>query len=102
MLIDSGSASASEILAGALKESHGALLLGTTSFGKGTVQETFELQTGGLVKFTTKKWLTPLGNWVNDVGIDPDKEILLSETYLSNPIDENDTQLQAAINELVK
>lgn len=75
VLIDSGSASSSEILAGALSESAGAKLVGLTTFGKGTVQTVNPLQDGSSAKFTTGKWLTPNGNWVNDGGIQPDVEV---------------------------
>lgn len=75
VLIDSGSASASEILAGALSESAGAKLVGITTFGKGTVQTVNSLEDGSTAKFTTGKWLTPDGNWANDGGIKPDVEV---------------------------
>lgn len=75
VLIDNGSASASEILAGALSESAGAKLVGLTSFGKGTVQNVNSLDDGSSAKFTTGKWLTPNGNWVNEGGIKPDVEV---------------------------
>lgn len=75
VLIDNGSASASEILAGALKESAGAKLVGLTSFGKGTVQTVSEMQDGSSLKYTTGKWLTPKGNWINEKGIKPDVEV---------------------------
>ncbi len=75
VLIDEGSASASEILAGALKESVGAKLIGLTSFGKGTMQEVLYMEDGANLKFTTGKWLTPDGNWINEKGIKPDVEV---------------------------
>lgn len=75
VLIDNGSASASEILAGALKESAGAKLVGITTFGKGTVQTVSELPDGSNLKYTTGKWLTPEGNWINEKGIQPDEEV---------------------------
>ncbi len=74
VLIDGASASASEILAAALKESYGAVLVGTKSYGKGTVQETSDLSSGAMVKFTTGYWLTPKGNNINGVGLTPDIE----------------------------
>ena len=74
VLIDGASASASEILAAALKESYGATLIGSKSYGKGTVQETSDLSTGAMVKYTTGYWLTPKGNNINGVGITPDIE----------------------------
>ncbi|AJY74487.1 S41 family peptidase [Paenibacillus beijingensis] len=73
VLINKGSASASEILAGALKESAGAVVVGETSYGKGTVQISYDNGLGGdLVKMTVAKWLTPDGNWVHEKGIKPD------------------------------
>lgn len=75
VLIDNGSASASEILAGALQESAGAKLVGLTSFGKGTVQTVNTLPDGSNLKYTTGKWLTPNGNWINEKGIKPDEVV---------------------------
>lgn len=75
LLIDEGSASASEILAGALKESAGIPLVGLKSFGKGTVQTANDLPDGSNLKFTTAKWLTPKGNWIHEKGITPDYEV---------------------------
>lgn len=75
VLIDHGSASASEILAGALKESAGATLVGLSSFGKGTVQTVKKLPDGSNLKYTTAKWLTPNGNWIHEKGIKPDIEM---------------------------
>ncbi len=75
VLINGASASASEILAAALKESYGATLVGTTTYGKGTVQTTHTLSSGSQIKYTIQKWLTPNGNWVNEKGIDPDIEV---------------------------
>lgn len=70
-----GSASASEILAAALKESYGATLVGIKSYGKGSIQETETLSSGAMIKYTTAYWLTPNGNEVNEIGITPDIEI---------------------------
>jgi carboxyl-terminal processing protease len=77
VLINNGSASASEILAGALKESYGAKLVGEKSYGKGTVQITFEKEMGdgSNIKMTVFKWLTPAGNWIHKKGIEPDIKI---------------------------
>lgn len=96
ILMNSASASASEILAAALKESYGATLLGTRSYGKGTVQETEELSSGGMIKYTTAYWLTPNGNKINGVGINPDIEI--TGSYINGMPYEEDTVLQTAIN----
>ena len=96
MLINGTSASASEVLTCALKESYGATVIGTTSYGKGTVQETSKLLTGGMVKYTTAYWLTPNGNSINNTGIKPDIEVIMDN--IENYSYDNDTQLQTAIN----
>lgn len=75
VLIDDGSASASEILAGALSESAGIPLIGINTFGKGTVQSPRDLPDGSNLKLTTAKWLTPDGNWIHEKGIAPDVEV---------------------------
>ncbi len=71
LLIDGGSASASEILAAAMSESAGTQLVGMNTFGKGTVQTADNLADGSNLKFTTAKWLTPDGNWIHEKGIAP-------------------------------
>jgi carboxyl-terminal processing protease len=71
VLIDGGSASASEILAGALKDNIGAILVGTKSFGKGTIQDAKQFDDGSGVHITVAKWLTPDGVWVHKEGIEP-------------------------------
>lgn len=75
VLIDKGSASASEILAGAMRDSGGYKLVGETSFGKGTVQNTVEMQDKSQIKLTIAKWLTPKGEWVHEKGIEPDVKV---------------------------
>lgn len=83
VLINKGSASASEILAGALQESSGAYVMGEQSFGKGTVQVSYNkaLGDGSLLKMTIAKWLTPKGNWIHEKGIQPNKAIAPPELY---------------------
>ncbi|WP_317618404.1 S41 family peptidase [Paenibacillus sp. PL91] len=83
VLMNNGSASASEILAGALQESAGAKLVGETSFGKGTVQVSYNkaLGDGSLVKMTIAKWLTPKGNWIHENGIKPDIAVQPPDLY---------------------
>lgn len=103
VLINSSSASASEILASAIKESYkDGLVVGTTSYGKGTVQETKKLLDGSMIKYTTQKWLTPNGNYINEKGVQPTNEVELNEEYYQNPIEENDNQLTEALNLLTK
>lgn len=99
VLVNKGSASASEILAVGLKESYGADVVGTYTYGKGTVQTTKDLTTsGGMIKYTIQKWLSPKGNWINNVGVKPSLEVELSSGYENNPTEENDNQLQKALN----
>ena len=98
VLTNKASASASEILAIGLKESYGASVVGTSTYGKGTVQTTKDLSSGGMIKYTIQKWLSPNGNWVNDVGVEPTNKIELSKEYEENPTEENDNQLIEALN----
>ena len=98
VLINGGSASASEVLAAALKESYGATLLGTKSYGKGTVQDTSELESGGMIKYTTAYWLTPKGVTINEKGLTPDIEV--TGSFKDGMTLENDVELQTAINNL--
>lgn len=93
VVIDKGSASASEILAGAVHESAGVTLVGEKSFGKGTVQSVEDFKDGSNVKFTTAKWLTPNGNWIHGKGIKPDIEVALP-SYAQLSVINPDTQLK--------
>lgn len=95
LLVDGGTASASEILAGAVKDNKGGKLVGTKTFGKGIVQSTFEMREGDCVKLTTMEYLTPNGNKVHKKGIKPDYEVKLK------PYDSTDYQLNKAL-ELLK
>jgi carboxyl-terminal processing protease len=79
VIVDKGSASASEILAGAFKESGDITLVGEKTFGKGTVQRAQDFKDGSNLKFTTEKWLTPKGNWIHKKGIKPDVEVALPD-----------------------
>lgn len=97
VLIDKNSASASEILASSIKESYNGYVVGTNSYGKGTVQQTLVLSDGSMIKYTIEKWLTPLGNWINEEGVIPTNYVELSSEYLNNPVFENDNQLNAAL-----
>jgi carboxyl-terminal processing protease len=87
LIIDEGSASASEILAGALSESANVPLVGLNSFGKGTVQTVNDLPDGSNIKITTAKWLTPDGNWIHDVGILPDHVVEYPSYAMLPPLD---------------
>ena len=97
ILIDNESASASEIMASAMSEQYGAILVGEKSYGKGTVQITKDLKNGGMIKYTIQNWLTSKGKSIEKNGIKPDYEIKLNDEYANNPTKENDNQLQKAI-----
>jgi len=97
VLVNKGSASASEIVAGALRDNGRAKLVGETSFGKGTVQQAEDLGGGAGIHITIAKWLTPKGTWVNGAGLTPDVSI---NQNLKDPSE--DTQLNKAIEMLVK
>jgi carboxyl-terminal processing protease len=99
VLIDEGSASASEVLAGAIQDHGRGILIGQTTFGKGTVQTWQELSNGGGVRITFARWLTPDEHWVHDEGLKPDISVKLPE--VENVDDFTDTQLQAAIDYLL-
>lgn len=102
VLINGSSASASEILASAIKESYKGIVVGQNSYGKGTVQQTRKLLDGSMIKYTTQKWLTPDGNFINEIGVEPTNEVILSEEYYRNPSMETDNQLQEALTLLTK
>ena len=99
VLINGSSASASEILSGALQDYEKAVIVGTQSYGKGIVQSVFDLQDGTALKLTTAKYYTPDGNDIHGVGITPDVEIDLPEELKSEVTltVEEDVQLQKAI-----
>lgn len=99
VLIDGGSASASEIVAGALKDNNAATLVGTTSYGKGSVQKLVPLSSGAQLKVTIAKWYTPKGQNINGNGIKPDIEVTMtSDEYTAG----NDTQRARAVEILNK
>jgi len=104
VLINEGTASASEILAGALRDNRGVKLIGEKSFGKGSVQELISLKDGNSVKMTISRWLTPNGTIIQDNGLVPDVEVKMEEELGSfSKIDlEKDNQLKTAIAELQK
>lgn len=97
VLANEESASASELLIGALRDELGSKIVGTQTFGKGTVQELNTLSSTEQYKITTKKWLTPKGQSIDKVGIKPDFEIELTAEYYETFEDSKDTQLQKAL-----
>lgn len=102
VLIDANTASASEMLATSLKESYGAIIVGTTSYGKGRVQQLSNLSDNTFIKYTTANWYTPNGNSIDEVGITPGVYVELTIDYLLNPCNDTDAQLQKAIEILAK
>lgn len=103
ILIDEGSASASEILAGAVKDRKAGLLIGTRSFGKGLVQSVESLGDGSGFKLTTQKYYTPNGTSINKIGIEPDIEVKALEIKEDQKREEiKDVQLDRAIAEMLK
>jgi carboxyl-terminal processing protease len=99
ILINEGSASASEILAGALKDNKQALIIGNNSFGKGTVQKIVNFDDGSSLKITVAKWYTPLGVRIQDTGIEPDIKVeLTGDDYEQD----KDPQLDKALQEIEK
>ncbi|MCM3023463.1 S41 family peptidase [Weizmannia ginsengihumi] len=102
VLIDGGSASASEILAGALHESAGIPLVGVKSYGKGTVQTAIDFKDGSNLKYTVQKWLTPNGEWIHKKGIQPQYKVNLPD-YANLPvIDANTTLKRSSVSSAVK
>jgi len=91
ILVNEGSASASEILAGALRDELGIKIIGEKTFGKGTIQEPRTVNGGAGLHITIAKWLTPKGEWVNEKGLTPDIEIE------NDPATTKDEQLEKAI-----
>ena len=102
VIINKGSASASEILAGALRDYKRAKLVGEKSFGKGSVQEATNLKDGAGIHITVAKWILPKGDWINSKGIEPDVKVENKVKDGTSLTRENDQQLEKAIDLLVK
>lgn len=102
ILVDCNSASASEVIASCFKERYkNASVVGTSTYGKGTVQESKTLNSGNAIKYTIEGWLTSKGNDLEGKGLKPDYVIELTEEYYNNPSIDNDAQFQKAV-ELLK
>jgi carboxyl-terminal processing protease len=94
LLVNQGSASASEILAGALRDNKGIKMIGEKTFGKGSVQQLEELKGGSSLKITIAKWLTPSGKNIMNDGLESDIKIELTEDDINN---NRDPQLDKAL-----
>lgn len=98
ILVNGNSASASEVMASCFNDNYkNATIVGTKTYGKGTVQQTVKLSSGTSFKYTTEKWLTSKGKSVDGVGINPEINIELDQSYYSNPTYENDSQVKKAV-----
>ena len=99
LLINESSASASEILAGALKDNGKATIVGEKTYGKGVIQQLLSLPDGSGIKITSEKYLTPNKTEINKIGIEPDEKVELPNTVKNVLLveEKDDTQLQKAI-----
>ena len=102
LLVNEGSASASEILAAALKESADAKLIGTKTYGKGTVQSVIEVGDNAELKYTMAKWLTPNKTWIHKTGIEPTEEVSMPDYYNITIIDTREVVKEGAVSDNVK
>ncbi len=103
VIINNSSASASEVVAACFQDNYKKVyIVGDQSFGKGTVQKTISLKSGSKVKYTVQKWLTPKGEWIEGEGLTPKYKVSNDDAYCTNPTDENDKQLQKAVDLLAK
>ena len=102
LLVNEGSASASEILAAALKESADAKLIGKKTYGKGTVQSVVEVGENAELKYTMAKWLTPNKTWIHKTGIEPTEEVSMPDYYNITIIDTREVVKEGAVSDNVK
>ena len=102
LLVNEGSASASEILAAALKESADAKLIGKKTYGKGTVQSVIEVGKNAELKYTMAKWLTPNKTWIHKTGVEPTEEVSMPEYYNITIIDTREVVKEGAVSDNVK
>ena len=102
VLINCASASASEILASSFQNNYkNATIVGLQSYGKGTIQNAIQLTTGASLKYTTQRWLTSEGEWLNEVGVVPDESINIEDDYYE-VAGNGDTQFKRALEILSK
>lgn len=101
VLQNAGSASASEVMTGALQSWERAMIVGTKSFGKGTVQESWDLSNGGQLKLSTNKWLTPKREWVHGLGVAPDIEVEQHAAFFIERVNLNGTYEEGDFSEAV-
>jgi carboxyl-terminal processing protease len=99
ILLDGGSASASEVVAGAVQDRGRGVLIGEPTYGKGTVQSWHRLSNDGGVRITVARWLTPDGRWLNETGLEPDYLVSLPDSEEGAAV--TDTQLEAAVDYLL-
>jgi carboxyl-terminal processing protease len=94
VLVNGNSASASEIVSGAIQDDGRGKLVGELTYGKGSVQEYFPLNDGGLARITVAKWLTPNGRTIDKIGLTPDQVVALTQADITAGLD---PQLDAAL-----
>ena len=102
ILVNGYTASSSELLTMALKESYGAVVVGTNTYGKGKIQQTSSVNDSSMIKYTTATWYSPNHNCIDGVGIKPSYTAVLDKSYYYNPIDSNDGQLTKALSILIE
>jgi carboxyl-terminal processing protease len=102
ILVNSGSASASEITAGALRDDLNTVLIGKKTFGKGSVQQLEKLSGGSSLRVTIARWLTPNGEYIMEKGLDPNIDVDLSEEDYNNDRDPQMDKAMSALKEKMK